>query len=318
MSQKSRSRAGSPVAVGLLLLAAGLPAAGDAAGTAACPDAQPRPTLSISDPGGGGPLVATHLLEARVAGPSSGFSEVRSFSAPGARIFPDEGEQRATLVSDTPGPLAVTADVEIAGSGDSCTTTVTTTVQLQRPTPSVVGRLERPRRLTVPGRRLYEREPNFSFTVKVAKVGADLSPFTVRARRSSRLRLPRRGAKPASFDVPLRDFELEAWEESLGLQTGRSCELLCSPVNRFGFRKRVAVWADRIEGDGIEVTVVPPTGLNDLVRGNFSFTPTPFGVDLEVLQSARRVARLRIAARCDLGGKGRATSCRFRTIDMRR
>jgi hypothetical protein len=313
---------------GLALLAA-LSGGAGADETTPCPADQPRPALSIRDHAGRDSLYATHLLQAGVEPPSTGSAVARSFTAPGARIFTEDGETRPTLVSDTPGPLTLTAVVVIRDRGRlpasddySCTTTVTTTVGLQSPQPSVFGDFERPRRLGVPGRKLYPREPNFSFTVKVAKLGADMSPFTVRARGAGRLELPRPGAKAASYDYPLRDFELAGWNESVGYQFGgrvRRCELICSPVNRWGFSKRVAVWADRLDGrrGGVEVTVVPPTGLPDLVGGKYRRTPTPFGVDVEVLQSARRVARLRIAARCDLGGKGQATTCRFKTIDTR-
>ena len=175
-----------------------------------------------------------------------------------------------------------------------------------------------PRRIRV-RRGLYEREPNFSFTVTPAKAAPNLSPVTVRARGSTRARAPR--GRPASFELPLRDFELSDWVEQTGMPPvgqSRRCELLCSGTNRFDFRKRVVVWADAVGGSGVEVTVAPPVGLRDIVGGEFRFTPTPFGVDVRVLQSGRRVARLRIAGRCDLEGKGQATSCRFKRIRMTR
>ena len=64
--------------------------------------------------------------------------------------------------------------------------------------------------------------------------------------------------------------------------------------------------------------MVPPTGraLVTLDGGRFRFTSTRFGVDVEVLQSARRVGRLRIAGGCVLM-RGLSTRCRFKTIDTR-
>jgi hypothetical protein len=43
--------------------------------------------------------------------------------------------------------------------------------------------------------------------------------------------------------------------------------------------------------------------------------PTPFGVDVEVLQSGQRIARVRIAARCD--SYRQSSRCRFKRIDTR-
>jgi len=70
---------------------------------------------------------------------------------------------------------------------------------LLAPAPSVFGDFRRPRYI-VPARKLYSPSPNFSFTVKLAKVGADQSPFTVRARGASRMKVPSPGAKTASHD----------------------------------------------------------------------------------------------------------------------
>lgn len=286
--------------------------------TTPCPADQPRPTLSVVDPKGAGSLYATHILRASLNAPATGSASARSFTAPGARIFPQDNESRPTLVSDTPGPLTLTAvvvirDTDRLPSQDdySCTTTVETTVELQPPAPSVFGDFHRPRYI-VPSRKLYSPSPNFFFTVKLAKVGADQSPFTVRARGSSRLKVPGAGVKPASHVYPLREFEVEGGEES------RKCELLCSPRTDRGFHKRVEVWAnglDRRPG-GLKITVVPPTGLHFFARGEERFKPTPYGVDVEVFQSGRRIARLRVAARCD--SFGQSSTCRFKTISTRR
>ena len=73
-----------------------------------CPADQPPPTLSVSDPKGAGSLFATHVLRAKIEG-----GEVRSFTAPGARIFSQDDAGRPELVSDTPGPLTATAVVVI-------------------------------------------------------------------------------------------------------------------------------------------------------------------------------------------------------------
>jgi hypothetical protein len=208
----------------------------------------------------------------------------------------------------------VIRDTERLPSQDdySCTMTVATTVGLQPPQPSVFGNFKRPR-YTVPARKLYSPEPDFSFTVKLAKVGADHSPFTVRARGSSRLKVPGAGVKAGSHVYPLREFEFGDGEEP------RGCEVICSPVTGRGHHKRVEVRVDRLGGrgsGGLKVTVITPTGLHFFARGEERFKPTPWGVDVEVLQSGRRVARLRAAARCD--SFGQSSRCRFKKIDTKR
>ena len=88
----------------------------------------------------------------------------------------------------------------------------------------VFGNFRRPRYI-VPARKLYSPLPTFSFTVKLAKAGVDLSPFTVRARGSSRLKVPGAGVRQASHEYALREFEVPDREGG-----SRRCELLCTPV----------------------------------------------------------------------------------------
>ncbi len=224
-----------------------------------CPADQPPPTLSVSDPKGAGSLFATHVLRAKIEG-----GEVRSFTAPGARIFSQDDASRPELVSDTPGPLTATAVVVIRDTERlpyqddySCTSGVATTVELLAPGPSVFGNFRRPRYI-VPARKLYSPSPTFSFTVKLAKVGTDLSPFTVRARGSSRLKVPGAGVRQASHNYPLREFEIPDRAES------RRCELLCTPVTDRGFAKRIAVHVEQLGtrpgAGGVKITVEPPDG----------------------------------------------------------
>jgi len=274
-----------------------------------CPSDQPPATLSVTDPKGAGSLYATHILRANVQG-----GEVRSFAVPGARIFTEDDGNRLTLVRDSAGPLTMTAAVVIRDTETlpyqddySCSTTATTTVDLLAPASSVFGDFRRPRYI-VPARKLYSPSPDFSFTVKLAKVGADQSPFTVRARGASRMQVPGRGTRAASHDYPLREFEVGDGEES------RGCELLCSPVTDRGFQKRVEVAVDRVSR-GLKVRVTTPTGLHFWARGDERFKPTPWGVDVEVVQSGRLIARLRAAARCD--SFGQSSTCRFRTVSTK-
>jgi hypothetical protein len=81
--------------------------------TTPCPADYPQPTLSVVDPTGAGTLYATHLLRASLEFTGDGSADVRSFTAPRARIFTEDDLNRPTLVSDTPGQLTLTAVVVI-------------------------------------------------------------------------------------------------------------------------------------------------------------------------------------------------------------
>jgi hypothetical protein len=171
----------------------------------------------------------------------------------------------------------------------------------------VFGQFKRPRYI-VPARRLYSPDPNFSFTVRLAKVGADQSPLTVRARASRRLRVPGAGSKAVSHLYPLREFELSDTES-------RGCELICSKTTSRGFARGVSVSVRRIALKGLKVLVEPPTGYPYVVGHGERFRHTPFGVDVDVLQSGRRLARLRVAGRCDSGGQ--SSRCRFAKVSTK-
>ena len=307
----------SSVLTGLVVLVAASGGA-NADETTPCPAGQPPPKLSVADPAGAGGLYATHLLRVNLGAPAQGSADLRSLTAPGARIFAEDDSNRPTLVSDRPAQLTLTAvvvirDTETLPDQDdySCTMTVTTTVELLAPKRGVFGNFKRPR-FIVPARKLYSPEPDFSFTVKPAKVGSDKSPFTVRARASRRLKVPGRAVKAASHQYPLREFEFSDREQ-------RGCELICSRVTDRGFAKSVSVRVDRIGNNGLgglKVNVISPTGVYFSRGSDEAFRPTPFGVDVQVLQSGRRIARLRVAARCD--SSGQSSRCRFKTVSTKR
>ena len=299
----------------VLVLVLGASGGAGADETTPCPAGQPIPELVLTDPADPGSVYATHIL--RVGHKPSGSAGIISLSAPGARIFDDDG--RWTLVRDEPGPLTLTAvvvvrDTERLPEEDdySCTTTQTATIALQAPNRAVFGDFKRPR-FIVPARKLYSPSPDFSFTVKPAKVGDDKSPFTVRARASRRLKIPGRGVKAASHEYPLREFDFPEGE-------GPRCELICPPETSRGFAKSVGVRVDRIGSNsglgGLKVNVISPTGVFFSRGSDEAFRPTPFGVDVQVLQSGRRIARLRVAARCD--SSGQSSRCKFKKISTQR
>jgi hypothetical protein len=299
------------IAAATLLALATLPGTAWADENAPCPADQPQPPVTLSEPGSGGILYATHVLRVRLGQPSSGSAEGRSFAASAGQVLPGDDENDALLVTDASGPVTVTAvalirDDRLPSADDySCTMTVSATFTLEPPAPTLFENFRRPQ-YTAPKLKLYSYAPKFYFRVRYAKTGGDQSPLTVRAAWTRKLRLPGARAKRVTKEYRLRDFEQEDDEG------GRGCEFVCSPRARGGFAKSIEIRVDEL-GRGLEITVDVPTGYGVLRRGRYSFKPTPFGLDLEVLQSGRRVARLRTIARCDSGGQ--ASRCRFRKID---
>ena len=95
----------SGAVLGLIAAAAAAPAGAQT--EPPCSPAAAQPTLTVSDPKGGGALFATHMLRVRAKAPDGGPEFVRSLAAPGAR--PGNGE--GILFSDSAGQLTVTAVV---------------------------------------------------------------------------------------------------------------------------------------------------------------------------------------------------------------
>ena len=273
-----------------------------------CPANQPRPTISVTDPAGAGSLYATHILRVRFGASGEDDTELRSFAAPGARILPDDNNPE--VVSDTPGQLTLTAEFFIQHNGTSfddrsytCTMTVTQTVGLQAPNRAVVGRLTRPR-LVDRRRNLWFRNVTYSFTVTSAKAAADRSPFTVRARATSRAKYP--GARVRALSRVFGQREFDTVEQRY--RNGCFEMLICAPETARGFAKGIGVLVDQRVG-ALKVFVFVPTSYPSRVLGRRAI-PTPWGVDVEVLQSGRRIARLRAAGRCTQGGQ--AARCTFK------
>jgi len=292
-----------PVALISFLAAAG---SASAAEGDPCPANQPRPTISVSDPAGAGSLYATHILRMRFTQSGNDYTQLRSLTAPGARIFQDD--DTVELVSDSAGRLTLTAAFLIEHNGTSfadkdytCSMTVTQTVELRTPNRATVGALTRPR-LVDRKRNLWYRRVVYSFTVTPAKAGTDLSPVTVRARATPRAKYPGAGVRALSRVFGQREFDTVEQR----YRNGCFEALICAPETARGFAKGIGVLVDERGGGALKVIVLVPTSYS---RGN-RIIPTPWGVDVEVLQSGRRVARLRAAGRCTQGGQ--AARCTFK------
>lgn len=294
-----------------LILFVTAPAGARAAEGDPCPANQPRPTISVLDPAGAGSLYATHILRLRFGQSGNDSTELRSFAAPGARILGDDNSPE--LVSDSPGQLTLTAvfliqhdSTSFQDNGYTCSMTVMQNVELKAPNRAVFGRLTRPR-LVDRKRHLWYRRVTYSFTVKSAKSAADRSPFTVRARATRRAKYP--GARVRALSRVFGQREFDTVEQRY--RNGCFQALICAPETARGsFAKGLGVLVDQVNGR-LKVLVTVPTSYP---RGN-RIIPTPWGVDIEVFQRGRRVARLRAAGRCTAGGQ--AAKCTFKKVSTK-
>ena len=236
------------------------------------------------------------------------------YSVPAAHVEIDQ-DVPTVLVTDRAGPFPVTAVFTgFEHDGSECTTSASTTVQLLSPARSKASKLKRPRYL-VRKRKLYKPNPTFSFTVKPDKAAPDRRPFTVTARVSHRLRLPGKGAKARTKSYFQRQFEVGE-PKSLTFCQG---ELLCPRRTQRGWAKEVELDVrphidDGTASKGIKVIAKSPAGYP--ADRALKFFQTPWGLDLQVFQAGRRLARLRVVARCS--GGGQSSRCRFKKVLLAR
>jgi hypothetical protein len=193
-------------------------------------------------------------------------------------------------------------------------------VQL-RPALSPLVSLKRPRKGRDGRRRLiYQPNPPFTIIVK-HRTGSNRTPITVRARLSRRLRLPKKSAKAATEVVAQRASDFVGEEDSGGPRKCR--QLICGRKTSRGFLKSPEVFVFRKESrkvflTALRVKLVSPNGYPPPYRRGpqQALRKTPFGADIELFQSGRRIARLRIVASC-LGG-GQSARCKFRKLSTKR
>jgi hypothetical protein len=198
---------------------------------------------------------------------------------------------------------------------------VSTTVQLRAALPLLVS-LKRPRKGRDGRRRLiYQPNPPFTLILK-HRTGSNRMPITVRARLSRRLRLPKKTAKAATEVFAQRASDYVEQEDSGGPRTCR--QLICGRrTKQGGHLKSPEVFvfpseSRRVFSNGLRVKLVSPNGYPPPYRRGPQQrnVKTPYGADIELFQSGRRIARLRVVARCD--GGGQSARCKFRKISTRR
>jgi hypothetical protein len=291
-------------------LAAAVPALGQSQ-PPPCSSAVAQPSIAVVEKGSA-VTYATHSLQLKVT--PDGTFNIRSVSAPGAHVELGDDNAIPLIVSDKAGALPVTAVLTGFENGDECTTSASTTAQLASPARSRVSKLKRPGYL-VPRRKLYKPNPTFSFTVKPDKAAPDRRPFTVKARVSHRLRLPGKGTKAKTKTYFQRRFEIGE-PKSLTFCQG---ELLCPRRTQRGWVKEVELDVrphidDGTASKGIKVIAKSPAGYP--ADRSLKFFQTPWGLDLQVFQAGRQLARLKVVARCS--GGGQSSRCRFKKVALAR
>jgi len=277
-----------------------------------CTGSRPKPQMTLVDRGAGSAVYATQELGVKLTQAGEEGVGIRSIAAPGARVDTEEagGGFAALLWIDRPGPLTVTvraADRDPAldpankGADTECTHTLSQTFDISAATVTKASKLRRPF-LVDRRRRLWYRRVVYSFSVRPEGAGADRSPLTVRARTIRRARYPSPRTRAVSQVYGLRAFDIKEPPFKRGCQS-----LVCPPKARNGSAKALEVRVDEGRG-GLKISVVVPTAYPS--KSGRRLIPTPWGADIEVFQSGRRVARLRVAGRCTEGGQ--AARCTFK------
>jgi hypothetical protein len=225
----------------------------------------------------GGSLTATHTIGLRIDTPEDSAREFNAELPEGVvarRIGPDPGFR-----SDTPGPVYVRATWSEfdPGSGSFCRASTEGTFNLEAP---------RPIQYTTPPPRKSTGTGGATWILHVPK-NADLRPVQVRIRGVQHARLP-----GASAPLKVATWVLRRGDKGL-TYAGRSSRTLVTGGWHYdiGFSKPSWLYIHQ----------------RDFARVG------PFGLDLEIVQAGRRIARNRF-----VGGCGRYGICHYRSAGAAR
>lgn len=287
-----------------------LPAA--RAQAADCPAGSPTLVVTVNGKTSG-PVYTTRdlLVRARLSG--GAFYTVNSFEVTGLRRvpMPDEGEERqgeAFGIADSPGTLAVTANLTNEDADPSCTVSGTVNFEIKQATAPIVSNLRKPPPFR--GHRGWLWDSDFWFWVKPGPTG-NVAPITVEARAVRRARVPGPGVPAKRITFPMRGSDGEPPEQEPHGGCGYTA-LICP--------QRIRTWANGAEVDVfqkggttargfVKVLVTLPRGVPTLRN---TIAKTPIGVDVKVLQGGAAIARLRMAGRCEM--RGQFSQCRFKKL----
>lgn len=293
----------------VVLLAAALPASAQAAD---CPAGSPTLVVTVNGKTSG-PVYTTRDLLVRVRLSGGAFTTVNSLDVTGMRRVakPDDEETRpdeAFGIADSPGTLAVTANVTNEDADPSCTVSGTVNFEIRQATAPIVSNLRKPPKFK--GHRGWVWDSRYWFWVEPGATG-DARPLTVEVRAVKRAKLPGPGVAAKSITFPMRPSDGPPPD----LDAHGNCaswELICP--------RHIRTWPD-----GASVSAYPRGGREvpkfvkvdlSLPRGiptlHYSLRKTPVGLDIKVLQGGAPVARLRMAGRCD--PVGQFSKCRFKKL----
>jgi hypothetical protein len=209
----------------------------------------------------GGSLTATHriALELQVAGEPDPVNEFEVAVPPGVRVG---WAGTPTIRADAPGPVPVVAGWSefVPSLGSSCSRSASTTLTIE---PARAPRY-------IPPKRKSALMSQLEWFLRLGK-DADLRPVEVRIRGLKRARVP--GAS-----VPARKlvFAFREGDKGVSYANGRS-----RTVRAAGWRFSAGFIRDR------------PRVLMHGIPGR-----SPFGVELDWVQGARRIGRTRLVGRC--------------------
>jgi hypothetical protein len=282
-----------PRIVLVALLAVGLGAASQSRGQVPPPPCSSavagQPTFSASDLDErlSSRLIATHTIKVTADLSETVVDGSVTFSMPpSATVIRPDGDVNAgpwglIFFSEESGPVSVTATwTQDDGSGGTCASSASTTLQLQSATP--IGRMTN-------ALAAAHQHPNFRFDLSWivgADVGrtADLDPVQVMARGVSQPRLP--GAK-----LPFKTVTVPLRLGDPGFNDAKT------------YRINLPRWMIGAGGDQGGFTLRGDA--RDLTPRNATL-----GYEVKVLQSGRLLARLRLAGRCN------SFACDMRTVKV--
>jgi hypothetical protein len=293
----------------VVLLAAVLPATAQAAD---CPPGSPTLVVTVNGKTSG-PVYTTRDLLVRVRLSGGAFTTVNSLDVAGMRRVPkpdDEETQpdEAFGIADSPGTLAVTANVTNEDAEPPCTVSGTVNFEILQATAPIVSKLRKPP--VFKGHRPWLWDSRYWFWVKPGPTG-DVRPITVEVRAVKKARLPGPRVPAKSVTFPMRPSD----GPQPDLDPHGNCsqgELIC-PRHIRTWPDGVSVDVDTLGGRAVpalvKVRATLPSGIPTL---HFSLRKTPIGLDVKVLQGGAPIARLRMAGRCD--PRGQFFRCRYRKL----
>jgi hypothetical protein len=303
------TRARWPGLVVVLALALCVPASAQAAD---CPPGSPTLVVTVNGKTSG-PVYTTRDLLVRTRLSGGALYTVNSFNVTGLRPVPhpdgdEAGPGEAYGIADSPGTLAVTANLTNDEADPGCTVSGTVNFEIKPATAPIVSSLRKPPKFK--GHRGWLWDSKYWFWVKPGPTG-DVRPITVQVRAIKRARVPGPGVPAKSITFPMRPSDGPRPDQDPHGNCS-SEELIC-PRHIRTWPDGASLYASPMGGSEVPAFVKVwwqlPRGVPTL---HYSVRKTPIGLDVKVLQGGAPIARVRMAGRCDM--EGQFSKCRFKKL----